>query len=46
MEIANERGRSTSTNGWKRRRIIMVSSNGVAGLLGARACIVRMYSLA
>ncbi len=38
-------GRSTSTSGYKRWRTPMVSLDGVAGVLEARACTIQMYSL-
>jgi hypothetical protein len=45
MEIVDKRG-DINLNMWMEKAFTpMVSSNGVAGLFRASACIVQMYSL-
>jgi hypothetical protein len=45
MEIVNKRG-DINLNKWMEKAFTpMVSLNGVAGLFGASACIVQVYSL-
>jgi hypothetical protein len=44
MKIIDKRGRSTSTNGWKWKRAIMVLADGAERMLKVNAHIVRAYS--
>jgi len=37
-------GRSTSTNGWRWRRVAMVWTNGVVGVLGTNVHTIQTYS--
>lgn len=37
--------RSTSANGWKRQKVVMILSNGTIRILGANACIVPKFFL-
>ncbi len=35
-----KRGRSTIANGWKRQKVVMISSTGTIRIFGANACTI------
>jgi hypothetical protein len=44
MKIINEKGEINFNSAWRRWKTPMVSSNGVANVFGASACIAQAYS--